>query len=482
VLSALGKAGSELRSKLGESIQSVARYDTPVEEATTSSLDALKVYSLAWAERHRGAEVDAVPLLKHAIDLDPNFALAYATLSAVYANLGERQLMRASIQQAFERLGHANEREKLYISSHYYWYTGNPDKALETFQVTTREYPRDVSAHINLGLEYAARGDFGKDIEQQQEAQRLDPDNWFPYNNLANAYLSLNRLDQAKQMVNEEIARKIDGPEAHVCLYNIAFLEHDQAGRDAQLRWANGKAREHEMVFAQAAADASQGRLGSARKLCLRSEQLARDHHFAGYAVTVVAVQALIEAQFGNGSEARRLAYQVATPDPNVLYGHVALALTVIGEPQKTSGLTSELQKYSPQNVPALLPIIQAREQIQQGKTQPAVDLLQATPSFISINNVLVFETTYIRGTMYLELKRPNDAKSDFQSILDHPGISPLMPAHTLAVLGRARSDALEGNSSRARSEYQDFFALWKDADSDIPVLQQAKDEYAKLK
>jgi tetratricopeptide (TPR) repeat protein len=481
VLAGLGRAATELRGRLGESIRSISRYNTPLEEATTPSLEALKAYTSAWVARNHGDEAASIPLFQRAIELDPNFALAYATVSAVYQNLGERRLALEYVRKAFEHREHASELEKLYITSHYYWYGGDPDKALDIFQVTVQEYPRDISAHINLGLEYRVRGNFDKAIEEEQNALRLDPDEWFPYGNLADVYLCLNRLDDAKAMVQQEIARKIDSPDDHVLLYDIAFLEHNEGATGSQLQWASGKPREFEMVLEHASAEASVGKLQSARQAYLRARRLALENHFMEGSSRATAEHALAESEFGNDSQARQLAKEAVANKPGALL-FAALAFNSAGDTKEAETLVSQASIIPGiRQLAVVAPIFRASAALQQGKPQSAVELLRASPKLVSLTFPLHINACYLRGNLYLRAKHAEEARSEFQAILDHPGIAPVSPVHSLALLGLARAYRLAGDTSNARSAYQNFFARWKDADPDIPILRQAKAEYANL-
>ena len=277
VLGAVGKAASSLRGKLGESLASVQKFDAPVEEATTSSLEALKAFSLAETERNKGSEYAAIPLYKHAIELDPNFAIAYGRLGQSYANTGQSALSIESTKQAFERRERGSELEKLYISSHYYEIvTGEIEKAIETYQLWKRTYPRDSIPPNNLAVEYSWTGKFDQALVEAQETIRLDPNSTFSYGVLGGAYIGLNRFAEAKAIRQKELGLKLGGMNDHADLYMLAFLEGDQATMQHEADWAKGKPDEFVMLEARAEATASSGKMRQARELYQQAVEVAQ--------------------------------------------------------------------------------------------------------------------------------------------------------------------------------------------------------------
>jgi tetratricopeptide (TPR) repeat protein len=306
VLGAVGKVASNLRSKLGESLASLQKFDAPVEEATTSSLEALKYFSLGEAERDKGNEQTAIPFYKHALELDPNFAVAYARIGQGYGNIGESVLAIENTKQAFERRDRCSELEKLYIETHYYSIvTGESDKELEALELWRRTYPRDSIPANNLAVGYGAMGKWGQALDVAQANMQLAPDSSFSYNALAVAYLGLNRLAESKAIREEEVSKKIDSVVAHSDLYMLAFLDGDAAGMQRHVEWAKGGHGEYVMAETVADAAASAGKMGAARASYQRAIDLARQGKLEEIGAGILAREAEFEAAMGNSKAAR---------------------------------------------------------------------------------------------------------------------------------------------------------------------------------
>ena len=486
VLGAVGKVASSLRSKLGESLASLQKFDAPVEEATTSSLDALKYFSLGEAERDKGSEQTSVPFYKHALELDPNFAVAYARLGQAYNNMGETVLGIENTRKAFERRDRCSELEKLYIETHYYnIVTGEVDKELEAYELWRRTYPNDSIPPNNLAVSHAVVGKWEQSLEEAQETKRLDPNSAFSYNVVAGAYLGLNRLAECKAMRLQEVAQKVDNAADHGNLYMFAFLDGDAAGMQHEVDWAKGRQDEYMVMETVADVAASSGKMVAARASYQQAVDLQRRETLEESAATALAREAVFEAQMGNSKAARDDASTALSRsrarDPLSVAGR---ALSLAGDEREAEAAAQQLVKENPTDTlvnAVAVPVIRAGIALNQGNPAKAIELLQpATP--YEFGYAAGVQPNYVRGLAYLKLHQGKEAAAEFQKILDHPGICMFMlPTCRLArlQLGRARAEA--GDAGGARTAYQDFFALWKDADPDVPILKEAKAEYAKL-
>jgi serine/threonine protein kinase/tetratricopeptide (TPR) repeat protein len=491
VLSALGEAASKLRAKLGESLGSVQKFDVPIEQATTSSLEALKAYTLGGEERARGRETDAVPLFKRAIELDPNFAMAYGTLATTYGNLGQSDLTIEYTAKAFALRDRVSEPEKFYLTSHYYEFvTGEADKAIEAYQLWKQTYPRDWTPWNNLALKYSEVGMYDKALPEGLEALRLNPDHSFPYINAASPYQALNRFEEAKALAKKRLAVAPDFPALHFVLYQIAFAQGDSEGMQEQVRWSAGKPLEYFMNRLQAEAAAHTGRLQKSRQLYRQSLELAQRQHLVEPAGLTAALEALTEAEFGNAGRARERARAALGMARGIsTYGLAGEALAFSGDFRQAQAVADELVRRFPKDtlVQSLsIPVIRAAIQVERGDPRAAIESLrQVAPYEMGSGGPRPvtgpYSPIYVRGLAYLRARQAREAAAEFQKIVDHPGVAPVSPVRALAVLGLARAYALAGDTTAARKSYQDFLALWKDADPDIPILREAKAEYAKL-
>ncbi|MFZ0867250.1 MAG: protein kinase [Candidatus Sulfotelmatobacter sp.] len=486
VLGAVGKVASSLRSKLGESLASLQKFDAPVEEATTSSLEALKYFSLGEVERDKGSEQTSVPFYKHALELDPNFAVAYARLGQAYNNMGETVLGIENTRKAFERRDRCSELEKLYIETHYYnIVTGEVDKELEAYELWRRTYPNDSIPPNNLAVSHAVVGKWEQSLEEAQETKRLDPNSAFSYNVVAGAYLGLNRLAECKAMRLQEVAQKVDNAADHGNLYMFAFLDGDAAGMQHEVDWAKGRQDEYMVMETVADVAASSGKMVAARASYQQAVDLQRRETLEESAATALAREAVFEAQMGNSKAARDDASTALSRsrarDPLSVAGR---ALSLAGDEREAEAAAQQLVKENPTDTlvnAVAVPVIRAGIALNQGNPAKAIELLQtATP--YEFGYAAGVQPNYVPGLAYLKLHQGKEAAAEFQKILDHPGICMFMlPTCRLArlQLGRARAEA--GDAGGARTAYQDFFALWKDADPGVPILKEAKAEYAKL-
>jgi tetratricopeptide (TPR) repeat protein/predicted Ser/Thr protein kinase len=479
VLDALGQAASQIRKKMGESLATVEKLATPLEQATTPSLEALQAYSLGQKQAQRGAPADAVPFLKRAIELDPNFALAYAGLSLLYSNK-DSDMSAQYAKQAFERRNRVSERERLYIAAVYYEVvTGELAKTIETLKVFEQTYPRDAWARRHLGLAYERAGELAGAAEEYRAAISVAPRR-LTFRSLARAYLGLNKLNEAKALFEEEISKKTDDMEVHVSLYRIAYIQGDAEGIQRHLEWAAGKPDEFRMVWEEASTALSEGKLEKARKLASRANELPGPHDLKADVAFGTARLANASALFG---DCRGLRKQVASAEAishDIRALAAGFALAICGHASRARGLVEGISQHYPTDtlVQAVrLPAVRASIEINRGNPSRTVELLQsAVPyerGYPAIN--------YLRGLAYLQLHKHTEAEVEFQKILD---CSPLLysaPIGALAHLQLGRAYALQGDTAKARAAYQNFLTLWKDADPDIPVLKQAKAEYARL-
>src|SRR2546426_3505505 len=485
VLGAVGKAASNLRGKLGESLASIQKFDAPIE-ATTSSLEALKAFSLGEAERDKGSEYTAIPFYKHALELDPNFAVAYARLGQVYTNTGQSALGIENTKQAFERRERASEPEKLYISTHYYEnVTGEWDKAIEAYQLWKRTYPRDSIPSNNLAVGYNGYlGKFDQGLAEAQETMRLDPNSAFSYGVLGGSYFGLNRFAEAKAVREKQLALKLDGMGDHRDLYVLAFLESDTSGMQREADWAKGKTNEFEMLETVSEAAAFSGKLQKARETYQQAIESARRGKFEENAAGITARQATTEALVGNDTQVRAgVLAALALDRSQATLFFAGLAQAMAGDARQATAIADELGRRFPNNTlvnDVWVPMIRGEIEINHGNPGKAIELLQvAFPYETGFASRLA--PSYVRGQAYLKARQGKDAAAEFQKILDHRGVCQTSPACALSHLQLGRARALSGDAAAARTAYQDFFALWKDADPNIPILKEAKAEYTKL-
>ena len=494
VLAALGKAARELRGKLGESLTTIQKYDTPIEQATTPSLEALKVLSLALRTSHEKNQVEAIPFFKQAIELDPNFALAYASLGGNYIALGEPGQAAENIQKAYELREHVSEREKFYITALFYiGVTGELEKANQTCELWARAYPRDQLPHQLMGLNAEYLGRYEKAISENLDAIRSNPDVAVTYSNLMEVYTPLNRLAEAKATYRKAVDRGLDDAFLHADLYVVAFLENDPAEMQRQVGLASSMPGGEDWLLSQQSDTwAYSGQLTKARDFSRRAVESARRNELQEVAAIWQLNAAVREVEFGNASQAKeavkesfRLAY---TPDTQVL---AALVLARAGDTAQAQVLAGSLEKRFPQNAELngyWLPSIRAAIQLDRGKPAEAVKTLEPTAPYElayprpQLEGGSLMYPTYLRGQAYLISHQGSEAVGEFQRFVDQRSVVVNCPFGALAHLWLGRAHALAGESVAARRSYQEFFSLWKNADPDIPILVAAKAEYAKLK
>jgi serine/threonine protein kinase/tetratricopeptide (TPR) repeat protein len=489
VVKALGKAASTLRGKLGESLATIQKYDTPVEQATTPSLEALQAYSLGLRTLRTQGEEAAIPLLKRASELDPNFAMAYARLGTEYSNLGQIALGSQNAKKAYELRERVSERERFYIDSHYYDYAnGESENAAQVYDLWKQTYPRDVVPYANLGNIYFAIGQYEKALLQFQEALRLEPDNVNGYTNLAVTYIDMNRFDEARKLLEQAQSLRLENVSLLVNLYVLAFFRGDVVEMQRQVAEAKGKLGiEDALTALQSDTEAYHGHFEKARELTRLAEDTARRRSDPETAASYRAEAAIREAEVGHGALARQdVAAALSMSANRNVRIQAALALARTGETTRARVMARDLQKETSTNTilnSYWLPTIRATAEINQDNASSAIQLLQtASPYELGSPEPLGnLYPVYVRGQAYLSARQGTAAAVEFQKLVDHVGIVQNFLLGSLAHLGLARAYALAGDTAKSRTAYQDFFVPWKDADPDIPLLKQAKAEYAKL-
>ncbi|MFN2497546.1 MAG: tetratricopeptide repeat protein, partial [Pyrinomonadaceae bacterium] len=484
VLHALGEAAMKLREKLGESLQSIQKFDAPIEQATTSSLEALKAFSLGVEQQLKGKFLEAIPFLKRATEIDPGFALAHARMASMYYNSGLFDLAAEASQKAYELRDRVSERERLFISAGYYDnVTGELEKYLETLELWKRTYPQHAAPPNNLALKHNDLGQFDKALEEAREAIRLNPGSASGYSLLAAAFVGLNRFDEAKEIIRQALAQKLETTAMHRTLYRIAFVQGDATTMKQQIEWTNGKPDEYVAQNWQAETAAFLGQLRKAREFSNHAFELAERRELKDVAANIAVGAATRDALLGDCMLVKeQIAKAVRISHSQLTMVHAGNALATCGEFSQTQTITGELVRRFPKGTllnKVLLPLIQARIELHRGNPAQAIQLLEATRLY---EGYALFQIAYLRGQSYLNQQRGADAAAEFQKILDHRGWQPTSPLYPLAHLGLARAAALSGDTTTARKTYQNFFALWKDADPDIAILQEARREYEELK
>jgi DNA-binding winged helix-turn-helix (wHTH) protein/tetratricopeptide (TPR) repeat protein len=494
VLDALGKTAADIRNKLGESLSTVQKFDTPLEQATTPSLEALKAFNSGRKVQFATGSAAAIPFFKRAIELDPNFALAQAWLGRVYGDIGEFRTSADYSRRAYELRDRASEREKYFISAHFHIaVTGNLEMAEQSCKLCIQAYPRAEMPHDFLaGIIYQFEGQYEKAVEESKEAVRLSPDNPIAYSTLLFNYIALNRIDEAKSAYADAMRHTVN--QAFYCpaLYEIAFLQNDAAGMAEQVAWSAGKPGVEDGLLALEADTAGySGRLMEAREFSRRAVDAAERAQEKEAAATYSAVAGLREGLFGNESEARRRATLAMNRSPgrDVQYG-AALAFAYAGDVARAQALTEDLSKRFPEDTIVqfnFLPTLRAKLAFMRGNSSEAIENLRVAAPYelgASASSTYAWNALYpafVRGEAHLAAHQGKEAAAEFQKILGHRGVVLYEPIGALARLGLARARELQGDTTKAQAAYREFLALWKDADPGIPILQQAKTEYAKL-
>jgi eukaryotic-like serine/threonine-protein kinase len=467
VLNAVGKAATAMRAKLGESLSSIQKLNRPLEQVTTPSLEALQNYDAGRDALNQGQFLAAVPLLERATALDPNFAMAYRLLTLASSISGNHSRTCEYTGKAFALMDRVSEFEREFIAGDYYYdCTGELDKAIDAFRLGSRNYPREAGFPVELSSTYTRLGQFEEALKEAREAVRLQANVEPPNIRELMAYLNLDRIGEAKQVAEKARSRGLDGAAFHMRALHIAFIEDDRAGAEREIQWFRGKPEEYYSFSFQAREADSLGRRREARELYRRASETALRRDLAGVASNLSAADALADALTGNCQTARRL-------------GSPAFALALCGDAAQAEKFAVDHSKLFPNGTlwnGVQLPEIRAAIELQAGHPAKAVELLAPAGPF----ERAYAEVPYLRGLAYLRLEKGGEAAVEFQKILDHKGANWGL-YYALSTLGMARVAAVSGDRKKAKAAYENFFALWKGADADIPILRQGQAEYRKL-
>ena len=495
VLNAVGGAAAKLRGELGESLATVQKYDVPLQQATTSSLEALKAYSTGLQVSHSKGFTEAVPHFKRAVEIDPQFAMAYAFMGLSYSSIGESVQSRESTSKAYELRDRASDRERFFIATLYHrQVTGNLEKQQQTLQLWAQTYPRDRDAHgLMSGFASQGLGQYEKAIEEGNIAIGIDPDFVIGYVNVASSYFLLDRFAETEETIQKTSKYEGELPELLMARYYLAFVNGDTAGMERVAALAQGKPGvEDWMLHSESMVEARSGRLQAAGRMSGRSGDMAQQAGQGEKAATYQAGEAVWQALFGNAPEARRSATEALqlSNGRDVEYS-AAFALALAGDLPRAQTLASDLERRFPEDTSVqfnYLPALRALFALNHGEPAKAIELLQvAVPHELAVPAVDYnaffggMYPVYVRGEAYMAAGRGAEAAGEFQKILDHRGLVVSDPIGALAHLQLGRAYVLQGDTAKAKVGYQDFLTLWKDADPDVPIYKQAKAEYAKL-
>jgi eukaryotic-like serine/threonine-protein kinase len=486
VLSSLGTAVVNLRKRLGESLSSIQRYDVPIEQATTSSLDALKAFAMGNEERAKGRERESYVLYKRAADLDPNFAMAHARIGVYYINQGQLETAKEWFEKAYALRDRVSERERLYLAEKYYnFVTGEMDKAVETLQTWARLYPDDFTPHNNLSLSYQVLGRYEDSVNEASEAVRLGPNNASARENLVQSFIALGRFDEAEQATRDFQKINPDLVSTHFKNYFFAFIRRDQSAMDREIQWARGRPEEGQLNSVLAGTASYFGKLKQAEELRKRAVEMLKSQNRHENAAHELLSQAFDLLLVGKCQEAK----DNAKASLDLFRGQIgitsaALVYALCNDARQAESLLDEARRIEPKNTvltSIVVPIVSAAIEKHRGDAAAGIKLLEPVRSYDG-GRATGLGTMYMRGNLRLQQRLGNEAAAEFKKIIDSPGIDAFSPIHVLAHLGLARAAVVNGDTAGARKAYQDFFALWKDADQDLPVLVEARKEYEQLK
>jgi eukaryotic-like serine/threonine-protein kinase len=487
VLDGVGRAASSLRKKLGESLTTIQKFDKPLREATTSSLEALKEFSAGGQKMVEGRETEAIPRFRRATELDPNFALAYHQLGVVYVNFGESEIAAANEQKAYALRDRVSEREKLSIVRGYHWMvTGDLAKEMEAEELAMQEYPRDPTAPNDLAYGYEENlGQFEKAASLAAKSLRLGPTvAIYAPGALAASYLALGRVDEAKAAINQSLAAKVENSTLHDRLYEIALVQGDTEAQRREEQWSRAQPAEGNLADLIIAVTAQRGEFKAAESLARDNAQKLRSGGFQEVAATQLAELAVAEAEVGDQTQAHAhgvSSLQIIKSRTNL--GLLAIVFALGRDSKVAESTIKEMNARYPVDTSSqyvYIPVAKAVLELNQGNPQKAIEELEPTRPYTFGRNYQ-FLPSYVRGLVYLAGRQGSNAVAEFQTITKNRGILAFTPEWALANAQLARAYTMVGDVPHARSAYQDFFAQWKDADADIPILKQAKTEYAKL-
>ena len=482
VLGALDSIADRLRAGLGESAKSVQRFEVPIAQATTSSLEALKAYSIGedMLGRTSKDETETLPLFQRAIELDPDFAMAYAAVATDYYNLKEPKLAAPYYQKAFDLSGRVSEKERIYIRAHYYADSQNDlEQGIKEYKLWAETYPYDWGSWLNIAKLYSLTGQYSSAIAAGEQALRLDGSRGINHSVLARAYLRANRYNDAKSTALHAIKIGKDSYDLHSLLFQLAFVENDQASMGAELAWSRGKPAEWRLLDLQASAAAAEGKCRQAEQIFRHAYGIAQHEHLAETADDVLLDQGSAEIACGMPFAARTTLGQVRkedTDNPDFAFlkaelGDLSFAERLLAQ-YSTEEHPGTLVKY------AYAPRLRAEVALQRNKPLDAIAALEPATRYELAGGLRAFAQ---RAEAYRRAGQTENAAVEYRNILAHRGIDPLSPLFPLAHLGLGRAETHAGNVPQSRAEYEKFFALWKDADKDLPVMQTARREYAAL-
>jgi len=486
VLNALGLGADKLRGKLGESLASVQKFDKPLQEVTTSSLEALKAFTQADELREKGVALPPIALYQRAIELDPNFAMAYARVGNQYLTVGQIDLARQNFQKAFELRDRASEREKFYITEKYYDGTGQWEQAIQALELYIQTYPNDSSPRVNLSVAYQTLGDFDKALTNTLEAIRLEPDSWYGYVNAAYCYTALGRFDEAKAVLNTGLQKTNGAAVLHASLYYVALVQGDKAAQEREEAFIKDTPDfELQWVLAnQAGLALAHGQRQKAREIYAREGDLAKRVGLTDSQADAIQIPAWVDLLLGDSADKNKSVSQTTaaralenSPDVAILSAEIA---ALAGNEAQARHLMEDVSHRRPLDTrfqTMLLPVVQAILFLNHGEAAKAIEVLKAGEPYDKGTTDIHFT----RGRAYLLNHQPAQAAPEFQAVLKLRGAYIGDPLMGLAQLYLARAHAQQNDAAKARAAYQDFLALWKDADPDIPILKEAKAEYAKL-
>jgi len=486
VLSSLGMAASKLRVKLGESLSSIQKYDVPVEQATTSSLEALKAFSMGTEERSKGRIRESLALFERAVALDPNFAMAYARIGVFYGNQGQFELAKQYVEKAYELRDRVSERERLYISEKYYGYvTGEIPKVIEVLEATSRLYPNDYIPHNNLALQYLLVGRFEESNKEAQAALRLSPSNMSALSNLTGSFIALGRFGEAEEVSKRMKAANPEYAELHANNIIFAFLRQDWPAINSEVERSRGKPSEPDLLASLSFAYLYVGQVKKAEEVSRRATALFQKDGRTENAAITLAILASNQVLFGKCKEAKENAkLALSYSRGRISLMTAALAFAGCDEVAQAQSLVDEGTKRFPLDTPTVAmvaPLVKAVIEKRRGNFEQALQILDTIRTY-DMSFIMGTANNYLRGKIYLDLKEGAEAMREFQTIISRPGVEIFAPTRALAHLELARAAAMSGDLAGSRKAYQDFFALWKDADQDLQPLTEARKEYESLK
>jgi eukaryotic-like serine/threonine-protein kinase len=485
VLRALGPMASSMRAQLGESLATLRKFDVPIEQATTPSLEALKAYALGVAQRAKGDDIGAIPFLEHAVTLDPGFASAHSALSAIFGGLGEPAERASHARLAYESRSHVTERERLFIEYQHYDATGDEKRASEILEIWKQLYPRDYRAPNALALSWNRQGDYERAIAEALEAQRRNPEHPFPRSNLAYAYRGANRFADARRTAEEAIAHRVETLPLRRLLFQMATLDGDSALADATLEWGKGKAREFDLIGASAQAAAFAGEMSRARALYERTAEMARRQGLLQVALGYASQAAWSEALYGEHARAAAGARAVLQGDPSAAPRlRAAAALALAGAPDEAERAIAAAKPGEADDLFVTrvhVPVAQAAVALARRQPVPALTVLQRAQPY-ELGQVAALAPAFLRGLALLLHGASPAAGEQFKTVLDHRGVDPFSPLYALAGLELARARARAGDTAGSRAAYDAFLAGWAHADAQLPVLAAARTERQALR